>query len=117
MFLFSHKERRHGVLLDQPLDDPPCCRRCDGACCRAFVSIVLSWDEFRRLERLGAQRLILPLFGPPLLVIDDGCEFLDHGQCMIYPERPDICRRFTCTTDPRVTAPFTAAPEPFFPGI
>jgi Fe-S-cluster containining protein len=89
-------ERRRGQLLDHPLDDPECCRRCDGACCRSFASVALSWGEYERLQSLGATRLHLPLLGSPLLLIDAGCEFLAEGRCGIYPVRPDICRRFVC---------------------
>lgn len=119
MFLFA-KEHRHGILLDHPLNDPGCCRQCDGDCCRAFVSIALSWEEYRRLEALEAKRLHLPLFGPPLLIIDNGCEFLLHGQCSIYHDRPEICRLFICEHRPpaeRFRPKIEPAPEHFFPGI
>lgn len=93
MFGFTHLR---GRLLDAPADDPLRCRSCDGACCRSFPSVALNWEEFRTLQELGAQRLHLPLVGPPLLVIDSGCEFLRSGRCAIYLQRPDICRRFIC---------------------
>lgn len=96
--LFSNhlREKRHGILLDQPLDDPQRCRECDGACCRAFPSVALTWDEYRALEALGARRLELSLNGEFHLLIENGCEFLADGRCAIYPDRPDICRRFYC---------------------
>ena len=97
MFWFDRaRKRRRGELLDRPLDDPESCRCCDGACCRGFASVALSWPEYERLERIGATRLHLPLLGAPLLLIDGGCEFLTGGRCGIYAERPDICRRFAC---------------------
>ncbi len=88
---------RHGQLLDRPLDDPPVCRECGGACCRAFPSVALSWDEYHALKDLGARRLEFTLVGPPLLMIENGCEFLADGQCTIYSQRPEICRRFVCS--------------------
>ncbi len=94
---WPHKgQKRHGILLDQPQGNDPRCTQCDGACCRGFPSVELTWEEYERLERLGAGRLHLPLVGHPLLLIDYCCEFLADGRCTIYEHRPDICRRFTC---------------------
>jgi len=58
--------------------------------------VELTWGEYKRLEQLGASRLHLSLYGPHKLIIENGCEFLDHGRCGIYDDRPDICRRFVC---------------------
>ena len=91
------REKRRGLLLDRPLDDPQRCHDCDGACCRAFPSVRLTGVEFSRLEELGARRLELDLNGGGLLMIENGCEFLDQGRCAIYPHRPEICRLFYCT--------------------
>lgn len=88
--------RLHGVLLDQPLDDDPRCAGCDAACCRGFPSVKLTWEEYERLEELGATRLVLLPKGTPLLLIDYCCEFLAENRCLIYDDRPEICRRFTC---------------------
>ncbi|HBG06040.1 MAG TPA: zinc/iron-chelating domain-containing protein [Geobacter sp.] len=98
--LFSKrvKEKRHGLLLDQPLDDPSCCRGCDALCCRAFPSVALTWAEYQQLATLGANRLHFSLHGPHKLIIENGCEFLHQGRCGIYEHRPDICRRFICQT-------------------
>lgn len=97
-----HRQRvkRHGLLLDHPLDDPQRCAQCDGACCRSFTSVSLTWDEYLTLQSGGATRLELPLSGPPRLIIDEGCEFLVDGRCAIYPLRPAICRRFYCSDPP-----------------
>ena len=88
--------RLQGVLREQPLDDDPRCAGCDGACCRGFPSVELTWVEYERLREIGATRLVLPLAGPPLLLIDFCCEFLVGGRCSIYDQRPGICRRFAC---------------------
>jgi hypothetical protein len=88
--------RLHGILREHPLDNDPRCAGCDGACCRGFPSVELTWEEYELLRKRGALRLALPLAGPPLLLIDYGCEFLAGGRCAIYEERPAICRRFTC---------------------
>lgn len=93
---FRSRQRRHGIIRDQPLDDDQRCTRCDGACCRGFPSVELTWEEYLRLRELGASRLALPLVGPPLLLIDYCCEFLVAGRCTVYADRPAICRRFTC---------------------
>ncbi len=90
------KVRKHGLLLDAPVDDDGRCRTCGGACCRAFPSVELSWDEFQRLTTLGARRLEFSLNGHYQLIIENGCEFLANGLCSIYGDRPDVCRRFFC---------------------
>lgn len=99
--------RRRGALLDRPVDNDPRCADCDGACCRSFPSVALSWDEYERLRALGASRLDFALSGPRLL-IENGCEFQKGWRCSIYGSRPDVCRRFVCvdlspSTDVRET--------------
>ncbi len=90
------KVRKHGLLLDAPVDDDGRCLTCGGACCSAFPSVELTWDEFQRLMELGARRLEFSLTGHPQLMIENGCEFLASGRCAIYADRPDVCRRFFC---------------------
>ncbi len=90
------KTKKHGILLDAPVDDDGRCRNCDGACCRSFPSVDLSWDEYERLRNLGATRLHFSLTGRCSLIIENGCEFLAAGRCSIYQDRPDVCRRFFC---------------------
>jgi Fe-S-cluster containining protein len=97
MRLWRTKEKRHGLLLDHPLENPERCRHCDGACCRAFPSVPLAWDEYETLRALGAKRLQFSLSGHHLLLIDNGCEFLCDGRCAIYPHRPQVCRLFYCS--------------------
>lgn len=93
-----HRSRTklHGILGDTHRDGNERCRECGGVCCRSFTDVALTWDEYQRLQRLGATRLYLGLIGPPRLIIDYNCEFLDGGRCLIYGDRPDICRRFSC---------------------
>jgi Fe-S-cluster containining protein len=85
-----------GVLLDQPQNGDERCQTCGGACCRSFSDVALTWDEYKRLQNIGATRLQLSLSGPHRLVIDYNCEFLADGRCSIYEDRPVICRRFSC---------------------
>lgn len=99
LFSRREKEKRHGVLLDQPLDDPACCRACSAVCCRSFPSVNLTWPEYERLLDLGATRLHFSLSGPHKLIIENGCEFLHQNRCGIYEDRPDICRRFVCQAE------------------
>ncbi len=94
----SARMRRRGVLLDRPVDNDPRCRDCDGVCCRSFPSVSLSWDEYERLRALGAQRLGFTLAGG-WLIIENGCEFQVGARCGIYPQRPEVCRRFVCLPD------------------
>ncbi len=94
------KTKKHGILLDAPVDDDGRCRNCDGACCRSFPSVDLSWDEYERLRNLGATRLHFSLTGHCSLIIENGCEFLTAGRCSIYQHRPDVCRRFFCQDYP-----------------
>lgn len=96
MWWHRSRIRKHGLLLDSPVDDDRRCRECDGACCRAFPSVPLSWDEYQRLRDLGAVRLQFSLTGRHLLLIDTVCEFLHEGRCRIYHHRPQVCRRFFC---------------------
>jgi Fe-S-cluster containining protein len=95
-FPSRQKTKLHGILLDHPQEGNERCLQCDGACCRSFSDVELSWEEFERLHALGARRLQLSLVGRHRLVIDYNCEFLVAGRCSIYVARPDICRRFTC---------------------
>ncbi len=97
LFPSLKKKKYHGILLDVPLDNDDRCQRCGGACCSSFTAIDISWEEYQRLEELGAKRLQLSLFGPHKLEIDAGCEFLKEGRCCIYEARPDVCRRFICS--------------------
>jgi Fe-S-cluster containining protein len=104
--------KRHAVLLDRPVDDDARCRGCDGACCRSFVAVELTWAEYERLKAIGARRLELSLRGPHRLVIDGGCEFLVGGRCGIYEDRPGLCRRFLCDApvpDGRPSTPVATA--------
>ncbi|HEX9079537.1 MAG TPA: YkgJ family cysteine cluster protein [Desulfuromonadaceae bacterium] len=96
---FPNRQKRklHGLLLDHPQDGDDRCRKCGGACCRSFSDVELSWEEVERLRALGATQLRLSLIGPHRLMIDYNCEFLVDGRCSIYEDRPDVCRRFTCT--------------------
>ena len=99
MSLISHpRTKLRGILLDHPQDGGQRCQECGGACCRSFTDVALTWEEFKRLEALGAARLQLSLHGPHRLLIDYNCEFLVAGRCSIYEARPDICRRFSCIT-------------------
>lgn len=96
LFPLLRKKRYHGMLLDAPRDGDDRCRECGGACCRSFADVEISWEEYERLQALGAKRLQLSLYGPHKLEIDYNCEFLEEGRCCIYESRPDICRRFFC---------------------
>jgi uncharacterized protein len=93
------REKRRGVLLDRFVDDDRRCRECDGACCRSFPSVALTFGEYERLVALGAQRLVFSFRGAHRLVIENACEFLVEGRCSIYADRPAICRRFVCVGD------------------
>lgn len=93
------KTKKHGMLMDLPVDDDGHCNDCDGACCRAFVSVNLTWAEYEQLRDLGAHRLDFSLTGHHTLDIENGCEFLHEGRCSIYDIRPETCRRFFCRDD------------------
>jgi Fe-S-cluster containining protein len=93
------KDKRHGLMLDRPLDDPSCCSACAALCCRSFPNVDLSWDEYRLLESIGATRLHFSIHGPHKLIIENGCEFLVDNRCGIYEQRPEVCRRFICRSD------------------
>jgi len=105
----SQRIRRRGVLLDGSVEGDPRCAACDGACCRSFPSVPLTWHEYRRLLALGASRLFFTPSGA-WLVIENGCEFLEESRCRIYASRPAVCRRFTCADGPE--RPRRDAPGP-----
>jgi uncharacterized protein len=92
----SRRAKKHGMLVDEPVDGNDHCLGCDAACCRGFPSVELTHQEYATLERLGAARLEFLLDGRHYLIIENGCEFLEDGRCSIYEQRPSICRRFTC---------------------
>jgi len=94
----SHRIRRRGILLGEPVANHPRCATCDGACCRSFQSVALSWEEYARLRALGATRLAFSLSGA-FLLIENGCEYQVGARCRIYDSRPDVCRRFLCVPD------------------
>jgi len=98
-FLDRGKIKKHGMLLDRPVDNDSRCRECGGACCRAFISVRLSWPEYELLREMGATRLDFSLCGRHALIIENGCEFLSEGRCTIYLNRPETCRRFYCKDD------------------
>jgi Fe-S-cluster containining protein len=95
--LFRMKRvKKHGILLDKPVDGTESCRNCDADCCRGFPSVKLTAEEYGILERLGAVRLEFLLNGENYLIIEHGCEFLEDNRCGIYNLRPSVCKRFTC---------------------
>ena len=97
MDLFGRKRvKKHGILLENFLDDGQHCRNCDAACCRGFPTVELTAGEYVTLQNLGAARLQFLLDGRYYLDIENGCEFLVENRCGIYGQRPSICRRFTC---------------------
>lgn len=97
MALFaSARKKKHGILRDQPLENSERCAACDADCCRGFPSVELDASEYGLLEKLGAQRLTFTLDARFYLIIENGCEFLDHNRCSIYEHRPRICRIFYC---------------------
>ncbi len=99
LFPSREKPKKHGMLLDGPVDDDSRCRTCDGLCCRSFPNVELTWDEYQTLLDLGASRLHFSLTGHHKLIIENGCEFLVSGRCSIYGKRPAVCRRFFCRDD------------------
>jgi len=97
LFPAPGRKKRHGMLLETPRDGDRRCQECGGVCCSSFASVEITWEEYERLKALGSHRLQLSLYGPHRLEIDYGCEFLVSGRCSIYNQRPEICRRFTCS--------------------
>ncbi|HEY6009806.1 MAG TPA: YkgJ family cysteine cluster protein [Geobacteraceae bacterium] len=93
------KTKKHGLLLDVPVDDDGRCRNCGGLCCRSFPTVNITWTEYETLRDLGARRLHFSLRGEHRLIIENGCEFLVAGRCAIYGQRPEVCRRFFCQDD------------------
>lgn len=96
MSLFNRRQKRRGILLEQPLDNGEQCSRCNADCCRGFPSVELTEAEYDRLEKVGDARLEFTLNGHFYLIIENGCDYLRGNRCGIYEQRPEICRRFTC---------------------
>lgn len=103
---------KHGVMNDGPFIESAC-DKCDGACCRSFVTIELTPEEYLTLQRLGATRLGYTLMEKFFLEIENGCEFLQSNRCGIYENRPEVCRRFSCREDRPAEA--AAGNEPGLP--
>jgi len=57
LFHSLQKKKYHGKLLDTPRNSDDRCEQCGGICCTSFTAIDISWDEYIRLEKLGAKRL------------------------------------------------------------
>lgn len=69
------------------------CRKCKGKCCRMLdLQIVLTDKDF--IKWLGFHKdVMIDVDGR--LVIFRKCRFLNgEGKCVIYDERPKICRDF-----------------------
>ncbi|MDY0301395.1 MAG: YkgJ family cysteine cluster protein [Trichlorobacter sp.] len=96
-FWSGQRKKLQGLILDHPLDNDQKCSGCDAYCCRGFYSVELTGKEYHKLSSIGAKRLEFTLTGRYFLIIEFGCEFLQGNQCRIYHDRPDLCRRFTCT--------------------
>lgn len=98
MNLFRMKRlKKHGLILDKPVEDSEQCIDCEADCCRGFPSVKLTPEEYGTLEKLGAARLQFLLNGEHYLIIEQGCEFLENNRCGIYAHRPSVCQRFTCS--------------------
>jgi len=89
--------KKHGRLLDKPVEGNENCAGCDADCCRGFPSVRLTTEEYCSLQRLGATRLEFLLNGEYYLIIEQGCEFLVDNRCGIYEQRPSVCKRFICS--------------------
>lgn len=71
-------------------------------------TISLSLEEKRRLERLGKEMNVSIKFIPKKVILDsekkvvvldwcidaDVCPFLKDDSCMIYSDRPEVCKTF-----------------------
>jgi len=94
------------------------CEACDGRCCRQGVSVSAKERKMlmKKLEPLRIERFYYdhhkwcykivpwnvgydPVAGRCMLK----CPFLDEsvGRCLIYEDRPRVCREFDCTVHPK----------------
>jgi Fe-S-cluster containining protein len=70
------------------------CEVCKGACCEGFKLVfdldqVQAPDEdFRRFQSYRRAS------GPIAVHLDIPCDNLNDGVCMIYKDRPNVCREF-----------------------
>lgn len=71
-----------------------------GQCCSALLPI--SEKELKRLHRYAEKKHIKPVYSIERASarLDLTCPFLDttkvNNKCMVYPYRPEICRKFKC---------------------
>ena len=69
------------------------CKRC-GNCCSNFLP--LSKKEIKDLKQIVKQRNLKPISGIFGIGFENSCPFLNGNICVIYEDRPVICRIFTC---------------------
>lgn len=73
------------------------CSRC-GKCCQAILTI--SDKEIQKIKSYIGKRKIKPINHHSLMSTEfvDVCPFLDeNNNCLIYPVRPEVCRKFICS--------------------
>lgn len=100
-FMMTEEEyrQRYGKTVDLTVDGE--CSGCGGCCSNR---IPLTDKEFQELKRLVRKRKLKPVNRIPVIMIqpvrDMTCPFLDlNGRCLIYKDRPKICRIYRCNKD------------------
>lgn len=82
------------------------CSRC-ARCCQAIL--VMSEQEIHKIKSYIGKTKIQPINHHTVLDTEfvDVCPFLDNGHnCMIYPVRPSVCKRFLCSQYMSSEAPY-----------
>lgn len=82
------------------------CSNC-GLCCQAILTI--SEKEIQKIKSYIGKNKIKPINRHSIVDKEfiDICPFLDQqNKCLIYPVRPEVCKRFMCSQYQSPDAPF-----------
>lgn len=92
-------------MISEPQSDV----RCEGTCCREFVISRLSYSELLQAETdaedARVKDMVLAFLGP----LEEGdvhtytCKNFDGRNCLIYEDRPRLCRDYGTEKVPCVT--------------
>jgi Fe-S-cluster containining protein len=71
------------------------CDVCGGCCCKGVrlnLGVIKDPDARRWLEYHGELQ-------GGMFVLDTPCRMLEDGDCSVYDQRPEVCRRFEVGSD------------------
>ena len=92
---FNEYCNRDTSIVDYYVDGK--CSRCCSCCTEHLSMTEKEFNKIKEYVRIHNIRPIRRLF-LSIGTYDDTCPFADHEnkRCLIYPVRPQICRKFSC---------------------